>query len=67
MLARSWHTQPCPLSMARAKEERRKSEGRTKEGRRKSEGSLCLEALMGVLGGSGSFVEDVFWVLNLEK
>ena len=45
VLARCWHTQPYPLSMARAK-----------EGRRKSEGSLCLEALMGVLGGSESFV-----------
>jgi len=53
--------------MARAKEGRRKDEGRTKEERRKSEGSLCLEALMEVLGGSRSFVEDGFWVLNLEK
>ena len=63
MLARCRHTQPYPLSMARAKEGRRKGERRAREGREKP----VLRSIDGVFGGAGSFVEDGFWVLNLEK
>ena len=41
---RSTFAQPYPLSMARAKEGRRKGEGRAKEERGKSEGNACGEA-----------------------
>ena len=41
VLARCWHTQPYPLSMARAKEGREKGERRAREGRRKSLSFLC--------------------------
>ena len=49
--------------MARAKEGRRKDERRDKEKREKP----VLRSIDGVFGGAGSFVEDGFWVLNLEK